>query len=83
MAEIQHVAGIVPRISVVAFMAGNLLAIGPETDLRAALAPPPGGDRDPAIRRLEHPGGAHGLGGASVRAVRRCKHCWHGGRGTR
>lgn len=39
MTDIQQVVEIVLRVSVVAFMAGNLLAIGLETDLRAALAP--------------------------------------------
>ena len=35
----MHVADIAIRISVVLFMVGNLLAIGLETDPRAALAP--------------------------------------------
>jgi BASS family bile acid:Na+ symporter len=39
MDETQRIAEIVLRLSVVAFMAGNLLAIGLETDLRAALRP--------------------------------------------
>jgi BASS family bile acid:Na+ symporter len=37
--EIQQIAETVLRIAVVGFMAGNLLAIGLETNLRAALAP--------------------------------------------
>jgi predicted Na+-dependent transporter len=39
MSDIQQAVEIVLRVSVVAFMAGNLLAIGLETDLKAALAP--------------------------------------------
>jgi BASS family bile acid:Na+ symporter len=39
MSDIQQIADAVLRVSVIVFMAGNLLAIGLETDLRAALAP--------------------------------------------
>src|SRR6478752_222856 len=39
MSEILQIANIVLKASVVAFMVGNLLAIGLETDLKAALTP--------------------------------------------
>ena len=39
MDEVYHVADIAIRLSVVLFMVGNLLAIGLETDVTAALAP--------------------------------------------
>ena len=39
MSDILQIAGAVLKVSVVAFMVGNLLAIGLETDLKAALAP--------------------------------------------
>ncbi len=39
MSEIQQVADVVLKVSVIAFMVGNLLAVGLETDLKAALAP--------------------------------------------
>ena len=39
MSDILQIADAVLKVSVVAFMAGNLLAIGLETDLKAALAP--------------------------------------------
>ena len=39
MSDILEIAGVVLKVSVVVFMAGNLLAIGLETDLKAALAP--------------------------------------------
>jgi predicted Na+-dependent transporter len=39
MAEVYHAADIAIRLSVVLFMVGNLLAIGLETDVTAALAP--------------------------------------------
>ena len=39
MSEILQIADVVLKVSVVAFMVGNLLAIGLETDLKAALAP--------------------------------------------
>jgi hypothetical protein len=39
MSGLQKIAEAVLPVSVVGFMAGNLLAIGLETNLRAALAP--------------------------------------------
>ena len=39
MSDILQIADVVLKVSVVAFMVGNLLAIGLETDLKAALAP--------------------------------------------
>ena len=39
MSDILQIADAVLKVSVIAFMAGNLLAIGLETDLKAALAP--------------------------------------------
>lgn len=39
MSDIQQLAEVVLPVSVVAFMVANLLAIGLETDFRAALAP--------------------------------------------
>jgi BASS family bile acid:Na+ symporter len=39
MDQIHHVADIAIRLSVILFMVGNLLAIGLETDVTAALAP--------------------------------------------
>jgi len=39
MDQIHHVADIAIRLSVILFMVGNLLAIGLETDVTAALTP--------------------------------------------
>ena len=39
MSDILQIAQAVLKVSVVAFIVGNLLAIGLETDLKAALAP--------------------------------------------
>ena len=39
MSDILPIAEAVLKVSAIAFMIGNLLAIGLETDLKAALAP--------------------------------------------
>jgi BASS family bile acid:Na+ symporter len=39
MEEVYHAANVTTRLSVVLFMVGNLLAIGLEADVAAALAP--------------------------------------------